>query len=48
MKLEEYLVLELTIRFKLTVSKGGSSYTLQASIGSSESLNVNILNPQSR
>ena len=48
MKLEEHLVLELTVRFEFTMPKGGSSCVLQASIGSLKSLNVYILNLQSR
>jgi hypothetical protein len=39
-KLEEHLVLELTVRFELSVLKGGFSWALSASVGSSESLNV--------
>jgi hypothetical protein len=44
-KLEEQLVLELTVRFELSVPKGGFSWALQASAGSSESLNVNFFEP---
>jgi hypothetical protein len=39
-KLDEHLVLELTIRFELLVSKGMFSWALQALGGSLESLNV--------
>ena len=42
MKLEEHLVLELIVRFELSVPKGGSNSALQASAGSSKSLNVNF------
>jgi hypothetical protein len=41
-KLEEQLVLELIVRFELSVSKARFSWALQASVGSSESLNVNF------
>ena len=34
MKLEEHLVLKLTIRFELSVPKDGFSKILQASVGS--------------
>jgi hypothetical protein len=35
-------VLELMVRFELSVPKGGFNSALQASAGSLESLNVNI------
>jgi hypothetical protein len=41
-KFNEYLVLQLTVRFELSVPKGGFSWALQALAGSSESLNVNF------
>jgi hypothetical protein len=41
-KLDEHLVLELIVRFKLSVPKGRFSWALQASTGSSENLNVNF------
>jgi hypothetical protein len=48
-KLDEHLVLELTISFELLVPKGEFSGTLQAAPGSSEHLNIKFfLNPQSR
>jgi hypothetical protein len=47
-KLDEHLVLELKIRFELSVPKGGLRWILQALVGLSESLNINFLNPQSR
>jgi hypothetical protein len=48
-RLDEQFVLELTIRFELSVPKGGFSWGLQASAGSSESLNVNFfINPPSK
>jgi hypothetical protein len=39
-KFDEQLVLELTIRFELSIPKGGLSWALQASASSSESFNV--------
>jgi hypothetical protein len=42
-KLDEHLVLELIVRFELSVPKGGFSWALQASAGSSESLKLNFL-----
>ena len=45
MKLEEHLVLELTVRFELLVPKGGFCWELHASIGSLVSLNVNFFQP---
>jgi hypothetical protein len=42
-KLDEHLVLELIVRFELLVPKGGFSWALQASAGSSKSLNVNFI-----
>jgi hypothetical protein len=42
-KLDDHLVHELTVRFELSVPKGGFSWALQASAGSSESLKLNFL-----
>jgi hypothetical protein len=39
-KFNEYLMLQLTGRFELSVPKGRFSCALQASAGSSESFNV--------
>jgi hypothetical protein len=44
-KLEEHLVLELTVRFELSVPKGGFKWALQSSTGSSENLNINFFEP---
>jgi hypothetical protein len=44
-KLDEHLVLELIVRFELSVPKGGFSWALQASAGSSESLNIIFFEP---
>jgi hypothetical protein len=44
-KFNEHLVLELTITFELSVAKGGFKWALKASIGSSESFNVNFFEP---
>jgi hypothetical protein len=41
-KLDEHLVLELIVRFELSVPKGGFSGALQASAGSSDSLNISF------
>jgi hypothetical protein len=41
-KLDEHLVLERTVRFELSVPKGGFSWALQASTSSSKSLHVNF------
>ena len=41
----EHLELKLTIRFELSVPKGGFSWALQTSTGSSKSLNVNFYEP---
>jgi hypothetical protein len=41
-KLEEHLVLELTVRFELSIPKGGFSWALHASASSSKSLNVDF------
>jgi hypothetical protein len=38
-KFYEHLVLELIVRFELSMPNGGFSWALQASAGSSESLN---------
>ena len=45
MKFNEDLVLDLTVRFELSMPKGEFSWALQASIGSSESLNVSFFEP---
>jgi hypothetical protein len=47
-KFDEQFVLELTVRFELSIVKNGLSWALQASAGSSESLNVSFFNPAPR
>jgi hypothetical protein len=44
-KFSEHLVLELIVRFELSVPKGGFSWVFQASVGSSTSLNVIVFYP---
>jgi hypothetical protein len=41
-KFHEHLVLELIVRFELSVMKGEFNGVLQASTGSSERLNINF------
>jgi hypothetical protein len=45
LKLDKYLVHDLIVRFELSGPKGGFNWALQASTGSSESLNVNFFEP---
>jgi hypothetical protein len=43
--LDDHLVIELIVRFELSVPKAGFSWALQASASSSVSLNVNFFDP---
>ena len=45
MKFDDLLVLELIVFFELFVPKGGFNWALQALVDSSESLNINFLEP---